>query len=325
VLPGMRKCPRPPRFPREVIEVTAYILRRLLLLIPVLFFVATITFFLMHQVPGGPFTQDRPLPPAVEQNLNHKYHLDKPVFTQYALYLRDLLHGDLGESFSQRGRSVTSIVRREIKPTAELGIFAFITASVIGISLGATAAFNQNRPIDYLCVFFSTIGASFPNFIIAAFLIIFFAVKLHWFKIIGWGSWQQDILPVISLSFLPASYISRITRASVLEVIRQDYVRTARAKGLHEQSIDLRHILRNSLIPILTLLGPIFAGLVSGSFIIETVFSIPGIGRETVGSIANRDYGLIMGTTLLYAFLIVMANLIVDVLYAVVDPRIRYS
>lgn len=295
------------------------------MLIPVLFLVATITFFLMHNVPGGPFTQDRPLPPAVQQNLNHKYHLDKPLIGQYVLYLRDLVHGDLGQSFSQRGRSVVSIIKREIKPTAELGVLAFATAVVLGISLGAIAALNQNGPLDYICVFFSTIGASFPNFIIAAFLIIFFVVKWHIFKVIGWGSWRQDVLPVVSLAFLPASYISRITRASVLEVIRQDYVRTARAKGLQEASIDLRHVLRNSLIPILTLLGPIFAGLITGSFIIETVFSIPGIGRETIGSISNRDYGLIMGTTLLYSFIIVIANLIVDVLYAVVDPRIRYS
>ena len=305
--------------------MTTYIIRRLLLVIPVLFIVATVTFFLMHNVPGGPFTMDRPLPPAVQRNLNHKYHLDKPVWEQYLLYLRDVLHGDFGESFAQRGRSVASIIKHEFKPTAQLGIAAFLVAAVVGITLGATAAFNQNGPIDYLCVFFSTIGASFPSFIIAAFLIILFVVKLHWFKQLGWGDLRHDVLPVISLAFLPASYISRITRASVLEVIRQDYVRTARAKGLREIAVDLRHVLRNSLIPILTLLGPILAGLLSGSFIIEYVFSIPGIGRETVDSIFNRDYGVIMGTTLFYAFLIVIANLVVDILYAAVDPRIRYS
>lgn len=305
--------------------MTSYIVRRLLLLVPVLFFVATLTFALMHNVPGGPFTQDRPLPPAVEENLNHKYHLDKPLPQQYLLYMRDLLHGDLGQSFSQRGRSVTSIIKRDIKPTMQLGVLTFVVAATIGMILGATAAFNQNKPIDYICVFFSTVGASFPNFIIAAILIIIFVVKLHWFKEIGWGSWQHDVLPVVSLAFLPASYISRITRASVLEVIRQDYVRTARAKGLREHSVELRHILRNSLIPILTLLGPIFAALLSGSFIIETIFSIPGIGRETVNSIFSRDYGVIMGTTLFYALLIVLANLVVDVMYAIADPRIRYS
>jgi len=305
--------------------MAGYILRRLLWLLPVLFFVATITFLLMHHVPGGPWDQDRPFPPAVQQNLNRKYNLDKPLYQQYAIYLKNLVTGDLGVSFAERNRSVVDIIGRGIKTTVQLGVLAFAIAVVVGLTLGTVAAFNQNGPLDYVCVFFSTLGASFPSFIIAMFLIIVFVVKLHWFNIIGWGSWKNSVLPVLALAFLPASYIARITRASVLEVIRQDYVRTARAKGLGEHTIDTRHIVRNSLIPILTVLGPIFAALVSGSFIIEYIFSIPGIGRYFVESIFNRDYGVIMGTTLFYAVLIVLANLAVDVLYAVADPRIRYS
>jgi len=305
--------------------VTGYLLRRLLWLVPVLFFVATITFLLMHNVPGGPWSQDRPLPPSVQANLNKKYNLDKPLFEQYGLYLKNIVRGDFGVSFAQRGRPVSDIIKKGLTKTAELGVLAFVVATVIGLALGTVAAFNQNGPLDYIAVFFATIGASFPNFIIAMFLIIIFVVKLHWFNVIGFGSWKNSVLPVLSLAFLPASYISRITRSSVLEVIRQDYVRTARAKGLSEPIVDLRHIVRNSLIPVLTVLGPIFAALVSGSFIIEFVFSIPGIGREFVQSVFNRDYGVIMGTTLFYALVIVLANLVVDVLYAAVDPRIRYS
>jgi oligopeptide transport system permease protein len=192
------------------------------------------------------------------------------------------------------------------------------------VTLGALAAFNQNKFIDYLTVFLSTLGASFPSFIVATFLVLLFVVKLHWFNIIGWGTWKTSVLPVLSLSFLPMSYISRVTRASVLEVIRQDYVRTARAKGMDEPTVNRRHVLRNALVPILTVIGPILATLVSGSFIIETIFSIPGLGRYFVQSVLTRDYGVIMGTTLFYATIIVLANLVVDLLYAVADPRIRY-
>ncbi len=305
--------------------VTSYLLRRFLWLIPVLFFVATITFLLMHRVPGGPWDQDRPLSATVQQSLNRKYHLDKPIYVQYGYFLAGLAHGDLGVSFQERDRPVTSILGRGVAKTAQLGILAFAFAAVVGITLGTVAAFNQNGPLDYVSVFFGTIGASFPSFIIATFLVIIFVLKLHWFNIIGWGSWKNSVLPVVSLGFLPASYISRITRASVLEVIRQDYVRTARAKGLGAATIDRRHVIRNATIPVLTVMGPIFAGLVSGSFIIEYLFGINGIGREFVQSVLSRDYGVIMGTTLFYAVMIVLANLVVDILYGAVDPRIRYG
>jgi oligopeptide transport system permease protein len=305
--------------------MAGYVIRRLIWLLPVLFFVAAITFVLMHQVPGGPWDQDRPLPPQVQAARNRQYHLDKPVIQQFGYFLRDMMHGDLGVSFAEQGHSVGAILKRGLKNTASLGVLSFATATIIGVTLGTLAAFNQNGPLDYISVFFGTIGASFPSFIIAVLLMSVFAVKLHWFNIVGWGSWKNSVLPVISLAFLPASYISRVTRASVLEVIRQDYVRTARAKGLASFTVDRRHVIRNALIPILTIMGPIFAALVSGSFIIEFVFSIPGIGREFVQSVLSRDYGVIMGTTLFYALVIVLANLVVDVLYAAVDPRIRYQ
>jgi oligopeptide transport system permease protein len=302
-----------------------YVLRRLMWMIPVLFFIATITFFLMHRVPGGPFTSEKSRPPAVEEALRRKYGLDKPLFVQYRTYLWNVLHGDLGISTRQSDRPVTQIIRDGIRVTAQLGLLAFVVAVGVGLVLGTLAALNRNGPIDYLSVFFATAGASLPNFVLAVFLIIIFAVNLHWFDIIGWGEPRKMVLPVIALSTLPAAYLARITRASMLEVLGQDYVRTARAKGLHERSVVLRHIIKNGMIPVLTLIGPIAANLVTGSFIVETIYSIPGIGRAFVVSVFDRDYGLIMGTTLFYAFVVVIANLLVDIMYAVVDPRIKYS
>jgi oligopeptide transport system permease protein len=319
-----------------------YVLRRLFWMVPVLFFIATITFFLMHSVPGGPFTSEKARPPAVEEALRRKYGLDKPLLVQYRAYMWNLLHGDLGISTRQSDRPVTQIISRGFSITIQLGVLALIVSVAIGLTLGTVAALNRNGPMDYLSVVFATIGASMPNFVLAVFLIIIFAVNLHWFDIIGWGEpWFQInlglfdfnvggdprkmVLPIISLSALPAAYIARITRASMLEVMGQDYVRTGRAKGLRERTLVTRHILKNGMIPVLTLIGPISANLITGSFITESIYSIPGIGRSFVQSVFDRDYGLIMGTTLFYAFVVVLANLIVDILYAVVDPRIKYS
>lgn len=302
-----------------------YVLRRLLWMIPVLWFIATITFFLMHQVPGGPFTAEKNRPPAVEEALQRRYGLDKPVLVQYRTYMWNLLHGDLGISTRQSDRPVTQIIGRGIRVTAQLGALALVVALGVGITLGVVAALNRNGPLDYASVFFATVGASMPNFVLAVFLIIVFAVKLHWFDIIGWGEPRKMVLPVISLSLLPAAYLARITRASMLEVMNQDYVRTARAKGLREGRVVLGHIIKNGMIPVLTLIGPITANLITGSFVTETIYSIPGIGRAFVVSVFDRDYGLIMGTTIFYTVIVVLANLLVDITYAVVDPRIRYS
>src|SRR3990172_510046 len=316
--------------------MTCYVIRRILWIIPVLWAVATVTFFLMHAVPGGPFDREKELPPGTLLNLEKRYNLDKPLLVQYGLYLKGLAQGDLGLSF-KNNREVTDIIRDGFEVTAQLGLVAFLYAVVFGMTLGVIAALNQNRLGDYAGVFFATVGTAMPNFVIATFLVIIFSVKLGWFDVLGWGgpgwsefynpgAWdfRKVVLPVLALGTLPAAYIARVTRASVLEVLRQDYVRTARAKGLSEHAVVLRHIVKNAMVPILTVLGPSFAFLVTGSFIVERIFAINGVGRRFVDAVFQRDYGVIMGTTLFYAAIVAVANLVVDVLYAVVDPRIRY-
>lgn len=305
--------------------MTGYVIRRILWLIPVLWAIATVTFFLMHSVPGGPFASDRPIPESVQQALDARYNLDKPIWQQYGLYLWDLTHLDFGLSF--RGdHEVADLLKDGIAVSTQLGLIAFLYALVFGMTLGVIAALNQNRLGDYIGVFFATIGTAMPNFVIATFLVIIFSVQLGWFDVLGWefGNYRKMVLPVIALGTLPAAYIARITRASMLEVLRQDYVRTARAKGLREHVVVLRHTMKNAMVPILTVLGPIFAFLVTGSFIVESIFAINGVGRHFVDAVFRRDYGVIMGTTLFYALVVAVANLVVDILYAVVDPRIRY-
>ena len=306
--------------------MTAFIIRRVLWTIPVLWAIATVTFLLMHAVPGGPFDRDKELPATVRQNLERKYGLDKPLHEQYVQYLTNLAKGDLGISMRQN-RPVTTIISEGLTVSLQLGVTAFIFATVFGMSMGLIAALNHNRPGDYAGVFVATVGSSMPNFILATFLVIIFSVQLGWTDVLGWEMFnpRKMILPSVALGILPAAYIARITRASMLEVLGQDYIRTARAKGLAEWAIILRHSVKNAMIPILTVLGPIFAILVTGSFIIETSFAINGVGRHFVSAISSRDYGLIMGTTLFFALIITFANLAVDILYAVVDPRIRYG
>lgn len=317
--------------------MTGYIVRRVLWLVPVLWAVATITFMLMHAVPGGPFTQEKPLPQSIIEALNARYNLDEPLWKQYLLYLWNILHFDFGLSF--RGdRDVAELIRAGSFVTVQLGVLGFLAAAVVGLVLGVLSALNQNGPLDYLGVFFATAGASLPNFVLAAFLIIIFAVNLGWFDVLGWGgptqvgdaldlgAWhlKKMVLPVIAVSALPAAYIARLTRASMLEVLHQDYIRTAHAKGLTEYVVIMRHAIKNALIPVLTVMGPIAAVLVTGSFIIETTFAIPGVGRAFVDAVLRRDYAMIMGSTLFYTGVVAFANLAVDLLYAVVDPRIRY-
>ena len=310
--------------------MTGYFVRRLLWIIPILWLVTLIAFSLMHLVQGGPFEAgEGKSTEAARQALISKYHLDEPVWKQYGYYMGDLLQGDFGPDLVRQGDTVNNILKQSWRPTVELGILTTLYASIVGIGLGILAAVRRNSALDYLSVGFATLGASTPNFVLGIMLVILFAVKLHWLPAVGWSNgitdWKPAVLPVISLGSLPAAYIARITRASMLEVMNQDYIRTARAKGLRERVITLRHIVRNALIPVLTLIGPISAGLLTGSFVIEYFFSIPGIGRAYVQAILGRDYPMIMATTLLYATIIVIANLVVDLLYAVIDPRIRYS
>jgi len=306
-------------------SMTKYVIRRMLWLVVVLFAVSFITFTLMHLVPGGPWDKEKTLPPQVVEALNRKYGLDKPVYVQFGNFLLGVVQGDLGVSYSYQDRPVTDILLQGLPKTVTLGVIAFLLALLIGIPLGMAAALRQNSIIDYSSVLFSTIFASIPGFVFGILLILVFSVFLHWLPTGGWGSPAQLIMPSIALAALPAAYTARITRASTLEVSRQDYVRTARAKGLLERVVLTRHILRNALIPVVTIAGPELAFLISGSFIIENLFNIPGIGRLFVQGVFARDYPLIMGSILFYAFAVAVINLLVDLLYAAIDPRIRYD
>ncbi len=279
----------------------------------------------MHLVPGGPWDQEKQLAPQVVENLNRKYHLDKPLVIQFGSFLWNAVRGDLGVSYSYQDRGVTQILLTGLPITAGLGITAFLIAIIIGIPLGIAAALKQNSTIDYISVLFSTLFANIPGFVLGILCIILFSVTLHLLPTSGWGSIKQVIMPAVALAALPAAYIARVTRASMLEVKRQDYVRTALAKGLASRVVIIRHMLRNALIPVMTIAGPELAALVAGSFIIENLFSIPGIGRLFVQGVQARDYGLIMGIVLFYAFAVAVVNLVVDIMYAVVDPRIRYE
>ncbi|MBV8716926.1 MAG: ABC transporter permease [Chloroflexi bacterium] len=301
-----------------------FIVRRILWLVPVLLFVSLITFTLMHVTPGGPWDKDKPVSATVQANLNAKYNLDKPIWQQYLLYMNGVLHGDLGPSYTYQDRSVTSIILEGLPTTASLGGLAATLAVIVGVPLGILAATRQNTPLDYTALGFGTIFASVPSFVLGFVLIIVFALDLHAVPTSGWGKPAQYVLPVLTLGLNQAALLTRITRASVLDVNRQDFMRTARAKGMREALVVQRHLLKNALIPIVTVLGPILAVLLVGSLIVETIFSIPGIGRLLVQGITQRDYSLIMGTTLLYAFVIALLNLIVDVLYGFIDPRITY-
>lgn len=305
--------------------MTAYILRRLIVMVPVLWAIATITFFLMHAVPGGPFDREKSLPPATIAALEKKYHLDGSLMQQYGHFMQNLAKGDLGLSFRQ-DRPVTDVIGTGLPTTVQLGLCAFGFALLLGLTLGVISGVRQNSAIDYVAVFVATAGAAVPNFVLSVFLVLFFALRLGWFDVIGWefGNPRQMVLPVVALGMFPAAFIARITRASMLEVLRQDYIRTARAKGVAEYRVVVRHAMRNALVPVLTVLGPILAGLVTGSFVIEQYFAIPGVGRSFVEAVGNRDYGIIMGMTLLYATIIAFLNLAVDVSYAIANPRIRY-
>jgi oligopeptide transport system permease protein len=303
----------------------SYIIRRLLFLIPVLLFVTLITFTLMHIAPGGPWDREKKLPEAVQANLNAKYHLDDPLPVQYGYYLLGLLRGDLGLSFTNPGYSVQEVIGRGLGVTVQLGLLAAGLSVLIGVPLGVIAALRQNTLLDYGSMFLAILGYTTPSFVLAIFMIVLFAVRWHVLPPGGWGKPESMIMPIVALSAAPIAVLARYTRASMLEIVRQDYVRTARAKGLDERIVIVRHMLRNALLPVVTILGPVLAALVTGSFVIEQVFRVPGIGRLYINSIFARDYPLIMGTTLLYAVAVAVFNLVVDVLYGVVDPRISYK
>jgi oligopeptide transport system permease protein len=304
-----------------------FIIRRIAWTIPVVLLVILMTFFMMRLIKGNPFrTSDRPVPPAIQANLDRKFHLDQPWYIQYAYYVKGVFTFDLGPSLIQRNRDVNDIVKEHFPVSLKLGGFAMLFAIVFGIPLGIIAALKQNTVADYAAMTVVNAGYAVPNFLIATLLIYFFAVKYREhtpFPTNGWGGWESWVLPTIALGHAPMTILARIVRGSMLETLQQDYIRTAKAKGLRWRRVVGLHVLRNSLIPAVTASGPLLGYLITGSFIVEFIFGIPGIGRYYVNSVTGRDYSVTMGITVLLSVIIITANLIVDILYGYLDPRTR--
>ncbi|MBI2088400.1 MAG: ABC transporter permease [Deltaproteobacteria bacterium] len=300
-----------------------FLIKRLLHALVVLWVVASLTFFLLHITPGGPFDRERRLPPEVLANVAAKYHLDEPWWNQYTRYLTGIVQGDLGPSYKYLDRNVRDIVADTLPVSASLGIFALGFSLALSFPVGLIAAYYRNSWTDRFCLFIATLGISVPTFILGALLIWLFSLQLGWFQAGRWGDINSAVLPTATLGAAPAAYLSYLLRSAILDTLGEDFVRTARAKGLKETTVLFKHALSNSLIPVLTVLGPLTAGLVTGSFVVEYVFAIPGMGRFFITAVTDRDYPLIMGVTLVYTALLVGANLLVDLLYSFFDPRIK--
>jgi oligopeptide transport system permease protein len=303
--------------------VLVYILRRVTGFFPVLFVIVSLSFFMMRLAPGGPFDQERALPEQVRANIEARYHLDEPLWRQYLWYLGDVAQGDLGPSFRYPDRSVNELLNLGFPVSLTLGLCALGVALTLGGTAGVLAGLRRNGLVDYLTMSFALGGVSVPNFVLGPILMLIFALGLGWLPVAGWGSWRHLILPSITLGAFYAAYIARLTRAGMLEVIGQDFIRTARAKGLREATVVLRHALPGAILPVVTYLGPASAAVLTGSVVVETIFSIPGIGRYFVSSALNRDYTMVLGTAVFYSVLLLFFNLIVDVLYAYLDPRVQ--
>src|SRR6187551_2620024 len=299
--------------------MTRLIIRRVLWTVPVILLVILMTFLLMRQIEGNPFRHsERAIPESIQRNLEAKYGLDDPWYVQYVRYVRDVATFDLGPSLVLRNRDVNDIVREHFPPSLELGALAMLFALVFGIPLGLLAALRANKWPDYTAMFVANVGFAVPSFLIATLLIYIFDIPTS-----GWTTWQSKILPTIALGLGPMAYFARLTRGSVLETLQQDYIRTARAKGLRRRRVVVVHTLRNSLIPVVTAAGPILGFLITGSFVIEQIFAIPGIGRYYVTAVTARDYSVVMGLTVLLAMIVIIANMVVDILYGILDPRTR--
>ena len=299
-----------------------FIFRRILLGIPVLVTVATLTFLIMHWVPGGPFDTEKILPPEIKANIEAKYHLDKPVSIQYILYMKQLFQGDLGPSYKYLGRDVSDIIYDTFPVSFTLGLCAVFVVLGLGVPAGMISAYWQNSLLDRSVLLIAAMSISIPSFVLGAISVWIFSHHWHWLPPALWEGPRHMILPAFALGAGFAGYVARLTRTTVLDVLSSDYIRTARAKGLTEPVIMFKHVLINSIYPIVSVMGPLTAGLVTGSFVIEFIFSIPGMGRFFITAVTNRDYPLIMGVTLVYAVLIVIANLIVDMIYGWLDPRV---
>ncbi|GAA0317392.1 ABC transporter permease [Bacillus carboniphilus] len=302
-----------------------YIVKRILAGLLTLFFLTTITFFLMHAVPGGPFSpsEQRNVPKSVLEKVEEKYGLNDPLHVQYFNYIKSIAQLDFGFSFKQQDLHVNDLIKQGFPVSAKVGLIAILVALLVGIPLGIISAVKRGKWPDWISMIIATIGISIPNFVIAVLLLFLFAVVLNLLPTFGLSSWKHYILPVAGLSFYPIAYIARLMRSSMLEVMRQDYIRTARAKGVHEMVVLGKHALKNAIIPVITYLGPLIAILLTGSFVIERIFSIPGIGRDFVTGISDRDYAVILAMTVFFGALIILANLIVDIFYAIIDRRVK--
>ncbi|WP_019122892.1 ABC transporter permease [Brevibacillus massiliensis] len=302
-----------------------YLSKRVVFMIISLFLIITATFFLMRAVPGGPFTGEKAVPPEIQAALDKYYGLDKPVFEQYIDYLKRVITWDLGPSFKEKSSTVNDIINRGFPVSLHLGIQALLIAVFGGISLGVLAALRHNKSADYISMLIAVLGLSVPSFILASFYQYIFSIKLGWFPIAQWGSFKHTVLPSFALAALPLAFIARLTRSNMLEIMSQDYIKTAKAKGLSTFTTTVKHAIRNALLPVVSYLGPLSAGVLTGSFVIERIFGIPGLGREFVLSISNRDYTVIMGTTVFYSILLVVLVLLVDICYTLIDPRIKLT
>lgn len=297
--------------------------QRLVITLITLWAIATLTFFMMRAVPGGPFDAEKDLPPAVRANLEARYHLDWPVWRQYLDYLYRTAVWDLGPSFTYPNRTVNDIVAEGFRVSAALGALAIAVALVLGIGVGVVAALRHGRWLDRAAMFAATLGISIPNFILSGLLIYVFAFRLRWLPAGLWGKPEQAVMPTLALAALPTAVIARLVRANMLEVLRQDFITVCHAKGLSPGRVVFVHALRSAVLPVITYLGPLAAGVLTGSFVVENIFAIPGLGKYFVQSVTNRDYTVIMGVTMFYSVLLVVANALVDLAYRLVDPRIR--
>lgn len=304
-------------------ELGKYVVKRIVLAVLTVFVICAITFFLMHAVPGGPFNKEKALSEATVAALNARYNLDKPVWQQFLLYMKNLFHGDFGVSL-KNGREIKAVIGESFPISARLGLSAMVVALFLGTIFGSTAALTRNKLPDRLIVFFSTLFTAVPSFILATLLLLVFCIRLKWVPVWSANS-HSYLLPILALSAYPMAYITRLSKTSMLDALSQDYIRTARAKGVSKFKMIFKHALRNSLIPVITYAGPQIAYIITGSMVIETIFTVGGLGSKFVSAITNRDYTMIMATTIFLATLMVIANLICDLLYKLVDPRINFD
>lgn len=302
-----------------------FVLKRLLEAALTLFVISSLTFLLLRTIPGGPFDEEKALPPEIKANIEAKYGLNDPLWRQYTRYIGGLMQGDLGSSYKYIGRPITEIISDALPVSIQLGVYALLVAYLLGLPLGLIAGSRHGTWIDSAAMIFAISGVSLPSFLVAPLFVMLFAFTLGWFEPALWRGPEYYVLPMVVLGLRPAAVIARLTRASVLEVIQSDFVRTAKAKGLTNREILFKHVFRNSLIPVLSLTGPMVAGILTGSFVIELIFAIPGLAKHMIQSVTNRDYPLILGATLLFSFMLVIANLITDLLIAMIDPRVKFS